>query len=740
MQKKGCSVEKFTSILEEIENQPAWRSRADREADYYDGNQLDAEILQKQEEKGIPPSIENLIGRTVDDILGMEAKNRTDWKVIPESEVGSDDVAAALNQKLNKTERESGADRSCSDAHSSQVRVGLGWVEVSRETDPFKFPYRCQFVHRNEIWWDTKSKEPDLSDAMWLMRRRWVNVDIAALKFPGKKELIKKAGTGWHSIDIATLATEGGEDTGLAASLEIERGWSVEEQEWRDLDSNRVCLYEVLTRYYKNALVLKMPDGRVVEFDKKNLLHRQAVAVGYPLVKATISEVWKTFFLGPHKLHEEKSQYKHGRFNYIPFWGQKEDRTGVPYGIIRDLMYMQDEVNARISKMQWGLSAIRTERTENAVEMSDEVFRQTIGRPDADIILNKKEMKNGGIFKVERDFELNKQQYARLMDLRDSIRRVSGVSEAFQGQGGNDTFSGLSAQIEQTVQSLAKINDNFQFSRRLVGDLMLSMIIEDSQEQEEIVVSGGLVKDDRVVVLNASAVDEGTGVEYKDNDVQRTKLKVTLSDVPSTPSFRQQQLSSMSEAFKSAPSQFQAVMMPHLTALMDIPNTEEIVEAIRKIAQAPTEDDIERRIKDEVAKALAESSHDLKARELDIKASLTAAQIKKMLAETVNQAIESIYSATQAGREIATTPQIAPVADQILGSADFQDSDTPPIIAEPAAPVSMVDGGNGEPVKNTSPMFPPRVQDPDIPVVGPEETIQPDNPAVGVQQGIEAAP
>ena len=54
-----------------------------------------------------------------------------------------------------------------------------------------------------------------------------------------------------------------------------------------------------------------------------------------PIISATISDVWKTFFLGPHKLHREKSEYKHGRFNYVPFWGDKEDRTRCAARIIR---------------------------------------------------------------------------------------------------------------------------------------------------------------------------------------------------------------------------------------------------------------------------------------------------------------------------------------------------------------------------------------------------------------------
>jgi hypothetical protein len=55
--------------------------------------------------------------------------------------------------------------------------VGLGWVEVARESDPFKFPYRCTAVHRNEIFWDMLDREPGLPKARYLVRRRWTDAD-----------------------------------------------------------------------------------------------------------------------------------------------------------------------------------------------------------------------------------------------------------------------------------------------------------------------------------------------------------------------------------------------------------------------------------------------------------------------------------------------------------------------------------------------------------------------------------
>ena len=69
-------------------------------------------------------------------------------------------------------------------------------------------------------------------------------------------------------------------------------------------------------------------------------------------------------------------------------------------------------------------------------------------------------------------------------------------------------------------------------------------------------------------------------------------------------------------------------------------------------------------------------------------AAMAEAQIQKIVAEAVSRAIESIYSATQAGIQIASAPQVAPIADQLLKSAGFEDKDQPPIVAPPGLPMA----------------------------------------------------
>lgn len=725
----------LAGVLAEIYDQPPWRSAADREMDYADGNQLSSDVLQKLQAKGIPPSIENVIGPAIEDIAGMEAKNRTDWRVQPDSDDDpeAEQVAKALNYKLNQAERRSGADRALGEMYLALAKIGIGWVEISRDSDPFRFPYRVQSVHRNEIWWDWYSKRADLSDARWLLRRRWVSLDAATMMFPRHKELIMRSGMGWGNIDdLAILSSDAGSSTDLAQSWDIERGWSVEEQEWRDPLGKRVCLFQLFSRDYEQAQILRMPGGRVVEVDLNDPMHIMAINSGAQIEKTNVARIHSTIFLGPHVLESERSEFS--RYPLVAAFGRREDRTNVPYGTVRWLMYLQDEINVRASKMQWLLSATRTIRTKGAVKMADEVFRYEVGRPDADIILDSEHMaKAGAQFKLEYDLDLNRQQFERLSDLRNSVKKISGVSDAFSGDGGHNTAQGLSTLVEQSVQSLAVLNDNFAYARQQVGELILGMIVRDmGSSPEQVVIAGGGLRDDETIVLNSPAPPDAD--RPLNNDVQQTVLKVVLEDVPSTPSFRQQQLAAMSEAFKSAPPQYQSVMMPHLMHLANVPNKEDIIKQIVDINKNAmiTEDQVEERVKQAVDAEKTKWLVEQKTRELDLKEAKQTAEIQKIIAETVSKSIEAIYSGTQAGAQIMSIPGVAAAADQVLNSAGFEDKDNSPIVAPPGGPIVA------PPRQNTSPMFPPRAEE----AVAPEpmvpelDTVDP-GAAEGMNRGIE---
>lgn len=741
----ALTLDEYTEIMHEIEEQPKWRSTADKEMDYADGNQLDSELLARQRALGIPPAVEDLIGPALLSIRGYESAIRTDWRVTPDGDIGGQDVADALNYKLNQAERHAKADRACSDAFRTQIAVGLGWVEVSRESDPFKYPYRCGMVHRNEIHWDFSAKEPDLSDARWLRRQRWLLCERIVRAFPQYEELIKavgKHGAEWW-IDTAIGANDGGSSTGLHSAWAEARAWTVQEERWYNPTSKEICLAEVWYRRWVEVGVITAPDGRVVEYDESNMAHQVALASGMSKYsRAIVARVRRSYWLGPHCLHDGPSPYAHRHFQYVPFWGFREDSTNVPYGYVRGMIYAQDSLNSGISKLRWGMASVRTERTKGAVDMTDAQFRQQVARVDADIVLNADHFRNnpGARFQVHRDFQLNQQQFQMMQDNRSAIQRVSAVTTGFMGKEGTATSGRQEAmQIEQSNQALGVMMDNFRAGRTMVGELLLSMITEDlGSQQQTIIIEGDAVRQDRTVVINKPEQDE-TGYTYLSNDLQRTRLKVALEDVPSTNSYRAQQLSALSEAVKSLPPQYQAAVLPFLVSLMDVPFKREVVEAIRAAAQQETPEQVEQRIKQAVEEALAKSGTELKMRELAMKEGKTDAEIEKIRRESVQIGVQAAYSAMQGAVQVAQLPMIAPVADEILKASGWeqQQGDDPniPQAEQTAAmniktPYVQPGGPDSEipPVReNTSPVFPPVPAEPGTGMQGIETARTTDN-------------
>ena len=714
------NLHEFATIVRESINQPPWRANADHEADYADGNQLSSELLRKQAAAGIPPAKENIIGPAIASVCGYEAKTRTDWRVTPDGDPNGQDVADALNYKLNQAERHSRADRALSQAFRAMVTVGIGWVEVARAPNSRQYPLRCRYVHRNEIWWDMKATEPDLSDARWLYRRRWVDRGRAAQLFPEHAQIIRQSVEKWIA-DHPGEALDGGTSTRLQAAADAERAWTVQEDSFYNEENQQVCITEVWYRRWVETTMLKAKNGRVVEYDPGNQVHQALLmAGGAKLVIEVLPRVRRAYWMGPHQLHDGPTPYPHEHFPYVPMFGYREDMTGIPFGLVRDMMFPQDNLNSSIAKLRCGMAAVRTERTKGAVAMTDDQFRRTIARADADVVLDAEHFRNnqGARFEVKRDFQLNQQQFELMNDSRRAMERVSGVGPAFQGQQGT-AKSGVQeqTQLEQSQVALADLIDQFKEARMQVGELLVALIVEDlGREEQVIVIEGDVLNPPREVVINHPEVDPITGVHYLSNDTQRTRLMVALEDVPTTSSFRAQQLGALSESTKALPPEMQQVVMPFMIDLMDLPRKQEVVEALRQATDQADPEQMREQIKQELM-------HDLKERELALKEREGEARIKQLMAQAVQTGVQAAFSAMQGGAQVAMNPLIAPIADEIMKGAGYQrpnpGGDDPNFPTAGGVPVEPAPAGPGDaggaaaqpPIEevqaNTSPAFPP---------------------------------
>lgn len=582
----------LAQLMSDINTQPDWRTLARRCLAYYDGDQLTAAIKAKLMERGQPVTVHNLIRPTVDAVLGMEAKTRTALMVVadePNDEY--EELAEALNAEFADVCRLSKVDRARQEAYKQQISAGIGWVEVIRNADPFGPKYKVIHIHRDEVYWDWMSKEYDLSDARWLMRKRWLDVDEAKVILPGFDEIIDFAVRDWIGFTDTFVAD--GSTPELESAFDEYQSFTRQQQEWLSTDRKRIMLQVIYYRIYKRVPVLETDTGRCVTYDKTNLLQSTLLGMGKAvLTERVIQEIREAWFIGPHKIGDRPCKAPYGMFPLVPFWGYRKDSTGEPYGLIAGAIPAQDEVNFRRIKLTFLLQAKRVIMDKDATNMSRDRVLEEVERPDGLIELNpdrKNQKSISDVFKVEQDFNIAQQQFAVMQDSMKLIQDTMGVYAAYLGQG-NQGQSGvaIASLVEQGSTTLAEINDNYRFSCEMLGQLILGYLIEDLAGRRDYAIT--VNKEDKrsrkVVKINVQEQD-GT----LSNDITALSAHIALAPIQTTSIYKQQLVERLTAATSQLPPQAQAAVFDLIAEMMDIPNKHKFLDRIRNALGVPKEPD-----------------------------------------------------------------------------------------------------------------------------------------------------
>lgn len=579
---------KLESMLRDIQNEPRWRRDADLNAAYYDGYQTTPE-QERLRAEGQPVATVNLISRTVNTLLGNEARARTSWKLSADAEEDFGDVSDALQMKLTQAQRETNADIAVSEAYASQAKAGLGWVEVSRVANPFEpYAYRVKPVHRNEIWWDWRAKEMDLSDARWLIRQQWHDLDDLEQLMPQFADLFRYyGGASWSNFTFAAAihATE------TTRSIDDTRQqFRINPDEWFDNTRKRIKTYEVWYRVYKQTVAILLPDGTVKEFNPANAMHQAAVERGIAkLLRAPKRVLRMALFVGPHRLMDVETQRE--RFPYIPFWAFRDDVDRSPYSMVQGMRYPQDEYNARRSRLMWLLQCAQVFVDDDALSKMNNFhdLARDIMRPDAIIILNKDRKHDSGI-RIERNTQLPAEQSSAMNDARNLIMEQPGVSAGMMGDKVPGVTSGVAynSLVTQSNIAVGDHDDNYRMGRRMVGEALVDLIIEDCK-RPNMPVKVGVGETQRVVILNQWDAKQQRVL----NSVEGANVQVALDDVPNTPAYKMQQQQQIAMVLQVAGNDeaARAVLIPAFLEASDLVNRREDARWLRKRYGIPTPGD-----------------------------------------------------------------------------------------------------------------------------------------------------
>ncbi|GGI85717.1 portal protein [Shewanella hanedai] len=584
--KEGFTLAQLTQIMGAIDAQPQWRGPASIACAYYDGDQLSSQIRQVLQERGQPEIVHNMIGPTIDGVLGMEAKTRADLLVSADDEEG-EELAQALNEKFKDAWRLANADRACSDAYAGQLKAGIGWVEVSRNPIPFEAAYRVKFVHRRNIWWDWHAQEIDRSDSRWKIYKKWVDFDEALATFPDHKEVLQQSINLWEGFGNFDDFEEDSPD--LHAAWHDFDSWDRKQSEWMDQDRQRILLQVVMYKVWQRSHVIKLSDGRVIEYDPKNQVHVAALQSGkVKLSYAAFPKVREAWFVGPHRIVDRPCSAPDGKDSLIPFIGYQKDSSGEPYGLVSRMIPAQDGINARIIRLNFLLQARRIIADEDATNLSARKLKEEVEKPDGYIPLNPDRKNKHSItdsFNVQNDIGIAAQQFSLMQNDMKLIQDCAGVYNSMLGQDSNATSGvAIANLVEQGTTTLAEVNDNFHYSRNKVAGLLLDYIIEDMMDRDNVSVTINRQDKARRKTIVVNGVDDDN---QRSNDVARFRGHIALMPVQATPTYRQQQANQLTQAMSKLPPEAQALVVPMLIELMDLPNKQDFLSTIRQALNIP---------------------------------------------------------------------------------------------------------------------------------------------------------
>lgn len=570
------------NLMGDIDGQPDWRTDANRCCAYYDGDQIPPQVAAVLEERGQPVECQNLIAPAIDSVLGTEAKTRSDLRV--EANYENDDMeklAEALNAEFYTVCQEMRIDRVRSDAYAGQIKAGLSWVEVRRNPDVTGPRYIAEQINRNEVDWDWLSKKPDLRDARWVRRRRWIDLDEAVMLFPQRAETLKNAVGTWDTFD--DIERIDGDDVDLRSGWEERQTWSRNEAEYLSTSRDRIMLYVIYYRVYERIPMLALPTGKMVEYDKNNIAHAVAVASGRVKVEMRlVSFIRESWWAGPYHLGDRPCDAPQGMFPLVPFWGFRKDQSGIPYGLVSRMISAQNSYNFRHLKVTWLLQASQVIMDSDATNMTAEQIRKEANRPDGVFVLNadrKNKTKAADALQINRDSSVSAQQMQVMEYDRQNIQDCAGIYSSYMGQDTSGVVSGIAVSnlVEQSSTTLAEINDNYTMACNALGELVLNYLLEDLKQKTSytIVVNRKDKRRRKVVTINTPG-DDGKIT----NDISRLDARIVLAPIDSTPAYRAQLADRLIGIIQKLPPQAQSAVIDLVLELVEIPNKDEFIDRV----------------------------------------------------------------------------------------------------------------------------------------------------------------
>lgn len=304
------------------------RKLASRDRAYYDNDQWTEDEIKALEERHQPVLTKNRIARKVNYILGEEIKKRVNPAARPRTPQHEDSAKTATDALRFVADQEK-FDRVSSAVLKNMIIEGMGGSikEITQDEDG-EIKHQLQHVEWDRLFYDPHSRANDFGDAKYLGIILWMDLDDAIIDYPDAADALK-------------AAVQKGRSTSSESTDDAPRGWV-------DSKRKRVKIAELYFRVGEDW-------------------YRSCFTEAADLLEPALTE-----------FKDEK-----GRRSVCPLKMEScyVDQEGNRYGVVRQLISPQDEINKRSSKALHQLNTVSAIAERDTVR-DPQKFLEELAKPD----------------------------------------------------------------------------------------------------------------------------------------------------------------------------------------------------------------------------------------------------------------------------------------------------------------------------------------------------------------------
>ena len=654
--------------------------------DYYDGIQMEAEDIRTLMDRNQPILAFNVIKNTVNWILGVERKNRIDYRVLPRKKKGAQG-AKSKTQVMKYVQDTSKGEYHRSWAFESAVKAGLGWMEYGAHGDIDGCPLFERSEKWRNMWFDHLGATNDGSDWRYVSRSKWGDLDILSEMFPDRAESLRVLSEGVNSLypympnEMVT--------TDLASEFDMES--EIDSMFGGPFDTNRrrIKPVEMWYRMPADVQVLRMRDtgtpygalhGSI--FRPTHSDHQYLVQGGYfDLVPQKRMTVRCAIWAGSTYLQDVLSPYNHNQFPFVPMFCYRFQRNGMPYGVIRDIRDPQSDLNKRRSRALVLLTANKVWYEKGAIDDPVKFYDEN-NRPDgmAEAAMG---ALTGNKVQSQKDIVLAREHVELARDDERFIEGISGVTPENKGTLRRDMSGKAIEAIQLQGHTTSGVFfDNYYYAFQSGGEIKVSLIEQFIDQMMEFRITGDRQKDDFLVV-NERQPDGSVK-----NAMQDTKADFIVTKQDFRETLRMTMLQMLTDLIlgmaQSGQAQVGLAILDLAVDMMDdLPNKDEIIARIRKIngqrspdEETTPEEKAKLEAQDQAAgqetqmlKALQTALLQAQVAVANANASNQSAQALKNTVDAQMKKLDGYLKAMEAAGAVAGAPQIVSAADALIADS-----------------------------------------------------------------------